>query len=56
MNLKQFVEHYRQLPLPTQVALVVFALTVIVLVVFFPTAGTSIITFLVAFKLFLTQQ
>jgi cell division protein FtsW (lipid II flippase) len=56
MGLKQDVEHFKQLPPVTQVALVVFALVVVVLLVVYPAAGTSLITFLVALKMLLTRQ
>jgi hypothetical protein len=56
MSLKNIIEQFKRLPPTTQVALVVFALTVIVLLVFFPSAGTSIITFLVALKMLTTRH
>jgi hypothetical protein len=56
MSVRQLVEDFQQLPPATQVALVVFVLLVVVLLVFFPAAGTSIITFLVALKMLATQQ
>lgn len=56
MSLKSVVEQFKRLPPATQVALVVFALTVVALLVFFPSAGTSIITFLVALKVLNNQQ
>jgi hypothetical protein len=51
MNLKQLVEDFQQLSPATQVALLAFALVIVVLMVFFPAAGTSIMTFLVALKM-----
>lgn len=48
MHLKELLEELKQLPPATQV--VVVALGVLVLLVLVPTAGTSILTFLVAFK------
>ena len=56
MSVRQLVEDFKQLPPATQVALVVFVLLVVVLLVFFPAAGTSMITFLVALKMLTTQQ
>lgn len=56
MSLLRIVEEFKRLPPATQMALVIFALTVIVLLVFFPSAGTSIITFLVALKMLDNQQ
>ncbi len=53
MNPKQLVEDFQQLSPATQVALVVFALVVIVLLVVFPAAGTTLITFLVGLKMLL---
>jgi hypothetical protein len=56
MSLKNITEQFKRLPPATQVALVVFALTVVALLVFFPSAGTSIITFLVALKMLTTRH
>ena len=56
MNLKQVVEQLRRLPPATQVALIGFALAVVALLVVYPEAGTSIITFLVALKMFGTER
>jgi hypothetical protein len=50
MDIKHCIEQFKQLHPVTQVVLVVFALTVVVLVVFFPAAGASIVTFLVALR------
>jgi len=56
VNLKHFIEQFKLLSPITQVTLIVFAGMVIVLLVFFPSAGTSIITFLLALKMLVTQQ
>lgn len=56
MSLKQGGEHFKQLPPATQVALIVCMLVIVVLLVVYPTAGTSIITFLVALNMLATQQ
>ncbi len=56
MNPKQLAEGFQQLPSATQVALVILALVIVVLLVVYPTAGTSIITFLVALKVLATQR
>ncbi len=55
MSLKNIIEQLKHLPPATQVALVAFVLTVVVLLVFFPSAGTSIIAFLVALKMLANQ-
>ncbi len=55
MNLKQAFEEFKQFPPATQLVLIVFALIMMVLLVIFPTAGTSIMTFLVALKMLTTQ-
>ncbi len=51
----QLIEQFKRLPTVTQVALVLFALVVVVLLAVYPAAGTSIIAFLVAIKM-LTKQ
>lgn len=56
MSVKQLIEHFKWLPSATQVALVILALVVVVLLVIYPAAGTSIITFLVALKMLITRQ
>ncbi len=55
MSVKQLVEHFKRLPPTTQVSLVIFALIVVVLLVIYPAAGTSIVTFLVALKMLTTR-
>jgi hypothetical protein len=55
MNLKSLVELFKCFSPVTQVAMIGFALAVIVLLVFCPTAGTGIIAFLVALKMLLRQ-
>ena len=56
MRVKQGVEYFQHLPLATQVALIVFALVVVMLLAIYPTAGTSIIAFLVALKMLITRH
>jgi hypothetical protein len=56
MSLKQLVEQLKGLSPATQVALVVFTLVIVVLLVVYPTAGTSIIAFLVALKMLITRH
>ncbi len=51
MSFKHNIEQFKQLSPTTQVALIVFVLAVFVLLVIYPAAGTSIITFLVALKM-----
>lgn len=51
MNVQQFLDYFRQLPASTQVAVVVFALVFAVLLVVFPAAGTTLITFLLGLKM-----
>jgi hypothetical protein len=55
MNMKQTFEELKQLPPATQVALVLFALVLVLLLAFVPTVGTSILAFLVAFKTLTTR-
>ncbi|GHO94661.1 hypothetical protein KSF_047090 [Reticulibacter mediterranei] len=50
MNLQQILETVKQLPVATQVALILFVLTVLLLLAFVPTMGTSVLAFLVALK------
>jgi hypothetical protein len=56
MQPKQLIKEFKQLAPATQVALIAFALALIVLLVVFPAAGTSIITFLVALRCFLLDS
>jgi hypothetical protein len=56
MNLKQLVEDFQQLSPALQVALLAFALMIVVLLVFFPAAGTSIITFLIGLKMLVSKR
>jgi len=50
------IKEFKQLAPATQVALIAFALALIVLLVVFPAAGTSIITFLIALRCFLLNS
>lgn len=56
MQPKQLIKEFEQLAPATQVTLIVFALVLIVLLVVFPAAGTSIITFLVTLRCFLLNN
>ena len=56
MSFKQGLEQFKQLSPATQVALIVLVLAVVVLLVFYPASGTSIITFLVALKMLGAHQ
>ena len=56
MSFKHGIEQFKQLSPATQVALIVFVLAVVVMLVFYPAAGTSIIAFLVALKMLGAQQ
>ncbi len=56
MSFKQGIEQFKQLSSATQVVLIVFVLAVVVLLVFYPAAGTSIVTFLVALKMLGAHQ
>lgn len=51
MDYDHLLEQFKHLPSPTQVALVIFTLVMILLLVAFPASGTSIITFLAALKM-----
>ncbi len=51
MDRTHWLEEFKQLSPVTQVALVIFALAMVLLLVAFPTSGTSIITFLAALKM-----
>lgn len=55
MHLKDLLEELKQLPPATQVVVVLLALGVLVLLVLVPTAGTNILTFLVALKTLTTR-
>jgi hypothetical protein len=55
MQLKEALEAFKQLPPATQIILVFFALALLVLLVVVPTAGTSILAFLVALKTLTTR-
>ena len=50
MNAKHVLEELKQLPPATQVALIILALVLALLLAFVPTVGTSILAFLVALK------
>ncbi len=56
MNLKYMVEQFKRLDSITQIALISFVLVVIVLVIYYPAGGSSIIAFLIALKTLLTKQ
>lgn len=56
MNLKYIVEQFKRLAPITQIALIIFALIVIVLVMYYPAAGSSIIAFLIALKTLWIKQ
>jgi hypothetical protein len=51
MDRPHWLEEFEQLSPFTQVALVIFALAMVLLLIAFPTSGTSIITFLAALKM-----
>ena len=51
MERTHWLEEFKQLSPATQVALVIFALAMVLLLVAFPTSGTSIIAFLAALKM-----
>lgn len=55
MNMKQVLEELKQLPPATQVALVILAVVLALLLAFVPTVGTSILAFLVAIKALMTR-
>jgi uncharacterized membrane protein len=50
MDQNHWFEEFKQLSPATQIALVILALAMVLLLVTFPTSGTSIITFLAALK------
>ena len=56
MSFKSVIEQFKQLSPATQVALIVLVLGVVILLVIYPAAGTSIITFLVALKMLGTHR
>jgi hypothetical protein len=51
MDQNHWFEKFKQLSPVTQIALVILTLVMILLLVAFPTSGTSIITFLAALKM-----
>jgi len=51
MDRNHWLEEFKQLSPATQIALVIFALAMVLLLVAFPTSGTSIIAFLAALKM-----
>jgi len=51
MDRTHWFEEFKQLSPVTQVALVILVLAMVLLLVAFPTSGTSIITFLAALKM-----
>ncbi len=51
MGWNHWLEEFKQFSPVTQVALVIFALLMVLLLVTYPTSGTSIITFLAALKI-----
>ena len=55
MTPKEAFEAFKQLPPATQVAMVFFALVLLVLLAVVPTLGTSILAFLVALKTLTTR-
>ncbi len=55
MHLKETLEAFKQLPPATQVAVVLAALVLLVLLAVVPTLGTSILAFLVAIKALTTR-
>lgn len=55
MNPKEACEEFKQLPPATQVAVVLAALVLLVLLAVVPTLGTSILAFLVALKTLTTR-
>jgi hypothetical protein len=56
MDLKYLTEQFKRLTPITQIALIILALVVIALVIYYPTAGSSIIAFLIALKTLFTKQ
>jgi hypothetical protein len=55
MHLKEALEEFKQFSPATQIVLVLCALALLVLLVVVPTAGTSILAFLVAIKALTTR-
>ena len=55
MHLKEALEEFKHLPPATQIVVVLVALGLLILLVVVPTAGTSILTFLVALKTLTTR-
>lgn len=55
MHLKEALEEFKQFSPATQIVLVVCTLALLMLLVVFPTAGTSILAFLVAIKTLTTR-
>lgn len=55
MNEKHLLEELKQLPPATQVALVLLALVLVLLLAFVPTVGTNILAFLIALKTLTTR-
>ncbi len=55
MHLKEVLEEFKQLPPATQVVIILVVLGLFVLLVLVPTAGTSILAFLVAIKALTTR-
>jgi hypothetical protein len=55
MNVKDVLEELKHLPPATQVALVLLAVVLLVLLAVVPTMGTSILAFLIALKTLTTQ-
>jgi hypothetical protein len=51
MDSKHWFKEFKQLSPVTQITLVVFTLSMVLLLAAFPASGTSIITFLVALKM-----
>jgi hypothetical protein len=51
MDMTHWLEEFKQLTPFTQIALILFAMAMVVLLIAFPTSGTSIITFLAALKM-----
>ncbi len=55
MNVKHVLEELKQLPPATQVALILLALVLLLLLAFVPAVGTSILAFLIALKTLTTR-
>ncbi len=56
MNMISIAKQFKQLASVTQIALIILALVVIVLLVYCPAAGSSIIAFLIALKALFSRQ